>query len=37
VIDGYWHKRAGWRVCGRNATGKLTILERLPVALAPAS
>jgi hypothetical protein len=23
-------KKAGWRTCGRNATGKLTILERLP-------
>jgi hypothetical protein len=23
-------RRAGWRVCGRNADGRLTILERLP-------
>jgi len=25
-------KKAGWRRCGRNATGKLTILELLPEA-----
>lgn len=25
---GYCFKRAGWKVCGRNADGRLTILER---------
>jgi hypothetical protein len=27
---GYCFKRAGWRACGRNKSGKLTILELLP-------
>ena len=27
---GYCFKRAGWRTCGRNADGRLTILEVLP-------
>jgi hypothetical protein len=29
---GYCFKQAGWRACGRNADGRLTILELLPVA-----
>jgi hypothetical protein len=27
---GYCFKQAGWRTCGRNKDGRLTILERLP-------
>lgn len=27
---GYCFKKAGWRACGRNKTGKLVLLERLP-------
>ena len=27
---GYCFKMAGWRTCGRNKDGRLTILERLP-------
>ena len=27
---GYCFKKAGWRTCGRNKDGRLTILERLP-------
>ena len=27
---GYCFKKAGWRHCGRNADGRLTILEKLP-------
>ncbi len=27
---GYCFKQAGWRVCGRNKSGKLTILELVP-------
>ena len=30
VNPGYCYKRAGWRVCGRNASGTLTILEQQP-------
>jgi hypothetical protein len=30
VNPGYCFKRAGWKACGRNADGRLTILERLP-------
>ncbi len=30
VNPGYCFKKAGWRVCGRNADGRLTILEILP-------
>lgn len=30
VNPGACFKKAGWRTCGRNATGKLTILELLP-------
>lgn len=30
VNPGYCFKRAGWRTCGRNADGRLTILEALP-------
>lgn len=33
---GYCFKKAGWRTCGRNADGRLTILEILPPALAEA-
>ena len=28
---GYCFKMAGWNVCGRNADGRLTILEKLPM------
>ena len=31
VNPGYCFKMAGWRTCGRNKDGRLTILERLPV------
>jgi hypothetical protein len=27
---GYCFKKAGWQHCGRNADGRLTILEKLP-------
>ena len=30
VNPGYCFKMAGWRACGRNKDGRLTILERLP-------
>lgn len=30
VNPGYCFLRAGWQRCGRNANGRLTILERLP-------
>jgi hypothetical protein len=30
VNPGYCFKRAGWRTCGRNKDGRLTLLERLP-------
>ena len=30
VNPGYCFKKAGWRTCGRNADGRLTILEKLP-------
>lgn len=30
VNPGYCFKRAGWRTCGRNADGRLTLLECLP-------
>lgn len=30
VNPGYCFKRAGWKTCGRNKDGRLTILERLP-------
>jgi len=30
VNPGFCFKKAGWRVCGRNADGRLTVLERLP-------
>jgi len=30
VNPGYCFKRAGWKPCGRNADGRLTILEKLP-------
>ena len=30
VNPGYCFKQAGWRTCGRNKDGRLTILERLP-------
>lgn len=30
---GWCYRKAGWRVCGRNADGRLTILELLPPAL----
>jgi hypothetical protein len=30
VNPGYCFKKAGWRTCGRNADGRLTILEILP-------
>lgn len=30
VNPGYCFKQAGWRTCGRNADGRLTILEVLP-------
>jgi hypothetical protein len=32
VNPGYCFKKAGWRTCGRNADGRLTILEILPPA-----
>jgi hypothetical protein len=31
VNPGYCFKKAGWRVCGRNKDGRLTILEKLPM------
>lgn len=34
---GYCFKKAGWRACGRNADGRLTILEILPAATRPPS
>jgi hypothetical protein len=37
VNPGYCYKRAGWRVCGRNGDGRLTILERLPASVEPAA
>jgi hypothetical protein len=30
VNPGYCFKMAGWKTCGRNADGRLTILEKLP-------
>lgn len=30
INPGACFKKAGWRTCGRNADGRLTILERLP-------
>ena len=30
VNPGYCFKVAGWKTCGRNADGRLTILEKLP-------
>ena len=30
VNPGYCFKKAGWKPCGRNADGRLTILEKLP-------
>ncbi len=30
INPGYCFKKAGWRTCGRNADGRLTILELLP-------
>ena len=30
VNPGYCFKMAGWKTCGRNKDGRLTILERLP-------
>jgi len=33
VNPGACFKYAGWHRCGRNATGKLTILERLPAVI----
>ncbi len=30
VNPGYCFKQSGWRTCGRNADGRLTILEKLP-------
>ncbi len=30
INPGYCYKRAGWRTCGRNADGRLTLLECLP-------
>jgi hypothetical protein len=30
VNPGYCFKQAGWRTCGRNKDGRLSILERLP-------
>ncbi len=30
VNPGYCFKIAGWRTCGRNKDGRLTILEKLP-------
>jgi hypothetical protein len=30
VNPGYCFKQAGWRTCGRNKDGRLTILERFP-------
>lgn len=30
VNPGYCFKKAGWKTCGRNADGRLTILEMLP-------
>ena len=31
VNPGYCYKQAGWKVCGRNKDGRLTILELLPL------
>lgn len=31
VNPGYCFKKAGWKTCGRNADGRMTILERLPL------
>ena len=30
VNPGYCFKKAGWKTCGRNKDGRLTILEKLP-------
>ena len=35
--NGWCYRKAGWRACGRNADGRLTILEILPPALEAAS
>ena len=31
VNPGYCFKKAGWKTCGRNKDGRLTILEALPI------
>lgn len=35
INPGYCFKKAGWRVCGRNADGRLTILDILPTTATP--